>query len=1204
MKHFLLYLSFFLGFYSVAQVTVGPINDQVVCDDMSNDGSESFVLTDFNAQALGNQDPNTHIVSYYQTQFDAVNDVNALSSPYTNITNPETIFVRVEETTTNTFNVGTVNLFIEAVPALTNPGTYTFCGTPSAAGGNNLAIDVTEIESTLTTQAGMTFSYYFSQSDAFNGTNPLMTTIVGQTNTPYDLFIRAQNSIGCFEVISVNIIISDCGFTPSVSDLEECEDANGTACFDLSQNTPGALGTFSPNTHNVTYHNSQADATNGTNALPITYCTSGPIETLFARLEETATGSMESVNAFTITVLETPPTYTFAPLVGCDYTGSGFIEWYAASIYNQISAPSGATIDLEYYATQQDAQAQVNPLGFGITFNTDVAITQAFVRVSFNHNCASISPIQLTIDPNCLVVGYPDEMVSCPTNSSGEGCFDLTVNDTTVMATNNPALYQVDYFTNNADAHAFTNAIATPTNYCTTAQQSTVYARLSEIGGTVYTVVDFVLFVSDWEFGNTTIDAVTGCDDDLDGLVTLDLTAVTNQITSGNVLEYYETYNDAVSQTQPYTTPNSLVVAISAFNNDRFYVREIVTNGCDVIHVVDLNVFSNCNNSYLCDNAISLCERLGDPFVNIADGSNAEVGNYYPFSQSQGPRNPSWFYIPIETSGFIELEVHQNATPDFMGQDLDIDFVIYGPFTSPTGGCATGITQANYVSHSFSLNMPEIATIPNAQAGEFYLILTSNFSNQPGYLKVELGPNSTGAINCDGIRMQSMMDVNANGVVDAADIPFPLGAFNYEKNANGTIMNVVAPTGNYSIYDTDATAVYDLGYELLPAYASSYTVAPATYTGVSIPAGSGINVKDFLVTPVATYEDVAIYIIPNEQPRPGFTYTETVMFTNLGTNTVPMGQLAYTYDPLLSIVGVSDPNATISPTSIDLNYTNLLPFEVRSFDVEMQIPVIPTVALGDLLTNSATITPDANDITLNNNTAVSTQIIIGSYDPNDKMEVHGPEIVPAEFTSDDYLYYRIRFENTGTASAINVRVEDTLDPLLDWETIEMLDSSHSYVMTRMEDQVIWNFDNIMLPDSTTDPVGANGHIFFRIKPTQFSEGTVIQNRAEIYFDFNPPIITNTFTTTFATPLSVDDVAPVALNVSPNPASTSVTVALDGLDFVRDNTLTIYDLQGRVMLSRKLSPTDNNISISEYPSGVYLFELKMNDSVYTTKVVKE
>jgi len=1138
MKRVLLLVVFFISLISTAQVTAGPVPDYVLCDDPSNDGVENFDLNFWNATALGNQNPATHTVSYFESQFDAVNNLNPLNSNFTNFVNPQLIFIRVDDTSTGNFNLTTGNLVVESLPVINNPQTYTFCGTVTATG--QIQVDLFQIEPFLTNgQNNILFTYFLSQQDADTNSNPLSTTFIADANIPIDLFIRAQTTLNCFEVINVVAILTTCNQFSQVVDLQQCADSGTTTCFDLNLNTTAALGNNSPTTHAVSYHLSQADADNNLNPLISTYCTTATTQ-IFVRVEQIASGIADTTQQFNVVVNESPQVYNFSDVIGCD-DGSGFIEWDASSVLSEITPIPANVIatNLTYYLSQSDAVLQTNPIGFNTNIVTSSSVSMVYVGVTFQPSgCYNVSPLNLVIDPSCIIAGQAFDLQEC-SDAAGQACFNLTSNDTAIIANNDPNLNVVTYHLTQADADLNTNAILTPTNYCVS-QAATVYARLQNTNTGAYEVVPFNISVTQVLVANNFLATIEGCDDDLDGFVSLDLTVATGH---------------------------------------------------------------NCNNSYLCDNAQSLCDRIGQPFTNIADNSTAEPGNYYPFSQTNGPRNPSWFYIPIESSGTVEIELYQNTQPDFLGQNLDIDFVVYGPFTTPTGGCATGITQANYVDHSFSVAMPEIATIPNAQAGEYYLILTSNFSNQPGFLKFELGTSTTATINCDGFRMNAILDANLNGVVDASDIPFPLGSFNYEKNASGNIMQVASPTGSYNIFDTDPTASYDLGYDVLPAYTANYTVAPAAINGVSIPAGSGVTDQNFLITPVTTYEDVVVYIIPQEQPRPGFTYTETIVYANLGTSTVPSGQLQYTYDPLLSVVSVDDPAATITPTTVDLNYTNLLPFEYRRMDVEMQIPVIPTVALGDLLTNTASITPVANDITPNNNTSVSTQVIIGSYDPNDKMESRGPFIIPAEFDANDYFYYRIRFENTGTASAINVRIEDTLDAQLDWTTIEMLDASHEYVMTRMEDQVIWNFDNIMLPDSTSDPVGANGHVYFRIKPNVFSEGTVIPNTAEIYFDFNPPIITNTFTSTFQTPLSIDTPEVIELSVSPNPSSGLITIGLSNAD-VENAQLVLYDLQGRITLSRKLTQNNATINIEALPTGMYLAELRQGDSTYTTKIIKE
>ncbi len=140
--------------------------------------------------------------------------------------------------------------------------------------------------------------------------------------------------------------------------------------------------------------------------------------------------------------------------------------------------------------------------------------------------------------------------------------------------------------------------------------------------------------------------------------------------------------------------------------------------------------------------------------------------------------------------------------------------------------------------------------------------------------------------------------------------------------------------------------------------------------------------------------------------------------------------------------------------------------------------------------------------------------ILDSYDPNDK------QVVPFGLTNQNLiektteLDYTIRFQNTGTIEAVNIVVLDTLSEFLDIETIRLGMVSHDYKLLIDGDAdtrvLRFQFDNINLPDSNTNEPASHGFIKFKIKQKANNRiGTVIKNRAAIYFDFNSPIITNT-----------------------------------------------------------------------------------------------
>ncbi len=138
--------------------------------------------------------------------------------------------------------------------------------------------------------------------------------------------------------------------------------------------------------------------------------------------------------------------------------------------------------------------------------------------------------------------------------------------------------------------------------------------------------------------------------------------------------------------------------------------------------------------------------------------------------------------------------------------------------------------------------------------------------------------------------------------------------------------------------------------------------------------------------------------------------------------------------------------------------------------------------------------------------------IIDSFDPNDKL------VTPVGRTEEKYtptgvaLKYKIRFQNTGTDVAYRVVVVDTLSAHLDLSTLERGATSHTArfeVSGKGRPVLTWTFDNIMLPDSTTNEPGSHGYIQFSIKPkADLPEKSLVENFADIFFDYNSPVRTN------------------------------------------------------------------------------------------------
>ena len=372
------------------------------------------------------------------------------------------------------------------------------------------------------------------------------------------------------------------------------------------------------------------------------------------------------------------------------------------------------------------------------------------------------------------------------------------------------------------------------------------------------------------------------------------------------------------------------------------------------------------------------------------------------------------------------------------------------------------------------------------------------------------------------------------------------------------------------------------------------------YTDVELSFTREVMTYNFPVTITQPYNDVSVNIVPGNSAIPGFINSNYILYTNEGTELINSGTISYTSSPNFEITNISTPGAVINPAGFDIVFYNLRPFETRVIEVSTQVPVIPNVALGDEFITTVNITCD-NDNNANNNSAQNTQQIVGSYDPNDITESRGREIEINTFNDADYLYYTIRFQNTGTAPAYTVRVENLLGSQFDYSTLQMLHASHIYTLDREDNHLSWKFNNILLTAEEDNEPASHGYIYFRVKPLPgYQVGDIIPNSADIYFDFNPAIVTNTFETEFVdAALSIKEVTDNSFKLYPNPAKTLVNItASTNVGIIA--TVKIYDLTGKTIYTSKANAASLAIDSSAFASGNYFVEVVSSANAKTVK----
>ena len=223
-------------------------------------------------------------------------------------------------------------------------------------------------------------------------------------------------------------------------------------------------------------------------------------------------------------------------------------------------------------------------------------------------------------------------------------------------------------------------------------------------------------------------------------------------------------------------------------------------------------------------------------------------------------------------------------------------------------------------------------------------------------------------------------------------------------------------------------------------------------------------------------------------------------------------------------------------------------------------------------------------------------IVTGSYDPNDKTGYPIGQTDQNYVQSNQQMQYVIRFQNTGSDTAFTVVIRDTLDIDLNIFTVTSGVSSHLYEFKMYGPRVLeWTFNNINLPDSSTNQDGSNGFVSFTVNQVpNLAPATEIKNTAAIYFDFNDPIITNTtmhrIFEGFVSVLNLEEIIPQGkkLLVYPNPTSTSITIM--GEKDMNQLPCSILDASGREMKTFNLSGIKTQIAISDLTSGIYFVKV--------------
>lgn len=662
--------------------TANSVSTQTICDD-DYDGLATFNFTGIDLTVIGTQ--TGMVVSYHETQSDADTNTSAVTSPYTSITaNAQTLFIRLENTTTGCFDTTTLELLVDPLPVIPSIIDYELCDYTNS-GGLQAQFDLSTKDTEIIDGQNVSVAYFETETDATNNTNELTGTYQN-TSTPQTLYVALTDlTTGCRATGSFELIVNPLPELVVPTVLEVCDDGtpDGLTQIDLTEKDDEIKGGNAD--YSITYYLTQADADSETNPLPIPYTNISNPQTVFARGQDINTGCYTTV-ALELNVSPAPLAITPQDLTYCDPDSDGFGAFMLTDRDFEISGGvSGVTIS--YHENLSDAENEINALSSPYT-NVDINTQTVFARVenpAVSTLCASIVELVLVVNPTPQLLD-PTPLEVCDDDTDEFAQFNLTTKEGEFLNGIADSDVDISYYETQADAQAETFEIATPTDYTNLSNPQTVWIRVAYNATGCEKLISLELIVNPLPV-LVTPSTLRLCDDNAPGdeQEAFTLEDRETEILNGQIgldFSYHLTALDAEtnssSLTSPYTNisnPQTIFVRVS---NPVTGCFDLTTLTLEVLPIpspqtpVDLN---ECD-----DNATGDGQEVFDLTTNEAFILNGELGvtpTYYEtLADAEADTNPIQFPenytntdIPVQT---IYVRVTNDTTDCFAIINFDV----------------------------------------------------------------------------------------------------------------------------------------------------------------------------------------------------------------------------------------------------------------------------------------------------------------------------------------------------------------------------------------------------------------------------------------------------------------------------------------------------------------------------------------------------
>ena len=449
---------------------------------------------------------------------------------------------------------------------------------------------------------------------------------------------------------------------------------------------------------------------------------------------------------------------------------------------------------------------------------------------------------------------------------------------------------------------------------------------------------------------------------------------------------------------------------------------------------------------------------------------------------------------------------------------------------------------------------------------------------------------------CQNLYLKYYYDANGNCTFDSGIDNYLSVPLNVEIDSDGHPIDTVTVIGSlyYQVYGP-AGAVYTFHPLSIPSgiTATCPTTGDASYT-VSTLVGAYVTQYVGFSCSTVSLLDVGEFIVSGGPGRHMMDWDINVfnMYCNPTDATLTM-----TFSPKYNFTSANITPASVSGNVITWHIPALTIASEQFIHAHFDVPST-WLTPGDTVHNSFVVTPTTGDVDLSNNTIIRVDTVKASYDPNEK------SVTPEGYIhAGTNLRYDIQFENTGNDTAFNIHIMDTLSDNVDARSLKLLGSSTPNMSLSVEpwgghNVVKFDFPHINLLDSSHHG-NCTGFVSYSVNARSgLANGTVIDNRAGIYFDDNEVVMTNTTTNMIGIPARVNVMTNNArVNVYPNPANSELNIQADGGNFTK---VTITNMLGQTVASQPFLTGLNTINVKRFAPGLYYIVLTGVDGSTTVR----